>query len=146
MANDKNLLYFCDPSKNTECKKTGCYENGGPCRHTTHAEYADTTDYAFPVTRGVEWAQIVRCRDCKHYRIEICSVYGDIVAAGEDEMEYSANAILAESCKLKCTGCERTGCVYCGFGFHNEKGKTRFQRLAETHPKLYDFAMRGGMG
>lgn len=76
--------------------------------------------------------------------IEICSVYGDIVAVGEDEMEYPANAILAESCKLKCTGCERTGCVYCGFGFHNEKGKTRFQRLAETHPKLYDFAMRGG--
>ena len=66
MTNDKNLLYFCDPSKNTECRKTGCYENGGPCRHTTHAEYADTTDYAFPATQGTEWAQIVRCKDCKH--------------------------------------------------------------------------------
>lgn len=66
MANDMNLLYFCDPSKNTECRKTGCYENGGPCRHTTHAEYADTTGYAFPATQGTEWAQIVRCKDCKH--------------------------------------------------------------------------------
>lgn len=66
MANDMNLLYFCDPSKNTECKKGGCYENGGPCRYTTHAEYADTTDYVFPAMRGTEWAQIVRCKDCKH--------------------------------------------------------------------------------
>ena len=67
MANDMNLLYFCDPSKNTECRKTGCYLNGGPCRHTTHAEYADTTDYAFSATQGTEWAQIVRCKDCKWY-------------------------------------------------------------------------------
>ena len=66
MGEDKNLLYFCDPSKNTECKKGGCYLNGGPCRYTTHAEYADTTDYAFPAMRGTEWAQIVRCKDCKY--------------------------------------------------------------------------------
>lgn len=33
-------LYECDPEKNTECRKTGCYINGGECRHTTHAEYA----------------------------------------------------------------------------------------------------------
>lgn len=32
-------LYECDPEKNTECRKTGCYINGGECRHTTHAEY-----------------------------------------------------------------------------------------------------------
>jgi hypothetical protein len=33
-------LYECDPEKNTECRKTGCYINGGECRHTTHAEYS----------------------------------------------------------------------------------------------------------
>lgn len=33
-------LYDCDPEKNAECRKTGCYINGGECRHTTHAEYA----------------------------------------------------------------------------------------------------------
>lgn len=76
--------------------------------------------------------------------IEICSVYGDIVAIGEDGYEYPPNALMPENTKLKCTGCDRTGCVFCGFGFHNEKGKTRFQRLAETHPKQYEFAMRGG--
>ena len=32
-------IYECDPEKNTECNKRGCYINGGECRHTTHAEY-----------------------------------------------------------------------------------------------------------
>lgn len=32
-------LYLCDPDKNTECKKTWCYRNGGECIHTVHKEY-----------------------------------------------------------------------------------------------------------
>ena len=75
--------------------------------------------------------------------IPICSVYGDIVSVDENGIEYPPN-ILTGFGKLKCTGCDRTGCVYCGFGFHNEKGETRFQRLAKTHPKLYEFALGGG--
>lgn len=23
------MLYWCDPEKNTECRKTSCFENGG---------------------------------------------------------------------------------------------------------------------
>lgn len=34
--------------------------------------------------------------------------------------------------------------MFCGFGFHLEKGETRFQRLAKTHPQVYDYVMRGG--
>ena len=49
-----------------------------------------------------------------------------------------------EGCSLKCSGCQRTGCVFCGFGVHLEKGETRFQRLAKTHPKQYEYCMRGG--
>lgn len=75
--------------------------------------------------------------------ISICSVYGDIVSVDENGVEYPPN-LLTGFGKLKCTGCDRTGCVYCGFGFHNEKGETRFQRLARTHPKLYEFALGGG--
>lgn len=45
---------------------------------------------------------------------------------------------------MKCTGCERTGCVYCAFGAHLEKGQTRFQRLAVTHPPLYEHCIGGG--
>ena len=32
--------YQCDPEKNTDCKKTGCYERGGPCKLTLNPEYA----------------------------------------------------------------------------------------------------------
>lgn len=39
---------------------------------------------------------------------------------------------------------KRTGCVFCGFGCHLEKEPNRFQTLAQTHPQLYDFCMRGG--
>lgn len=32
-------LFLCDPEKNTECKKTGCYIHGGPCFCTNNPEY-----------------------------------------------------------------------------------------------------------
>lgn len=63
------------------------------------------------------------------YGIKIASVYGDIVG---------------EPGNLHCTGCTRTGCVFCGFGAHLEKGETRFQRLARTHPKQYEYCIGGG--
>lgn len=42
------------------------------------------------------------------------------------------------------TGRNRTGCVFCMFGCHLEKEPNRFQRLKETHPKLYDYCINGG--
>ena len=42
------------------------------------------------------------------------------------------------------TRLKHTSCIFCGFGFHNEKGETRFRRLAKTYPKQYDYCMRGG--
>ena len=42
------------------------------------------------------------------------------------------------------TGCDRTGCIFCGFGAHLEKGESRFQRLKKTHPRQYDYCMGGG--
>lgn len=52
--------------------------------------------------------------------------------------------------KYYTTGCDRTGCVFCGYGCHNEKEPNRFQRLKETHPKLWEYCMRdwnkGGLG
>ena len=74
--------------------------------------------------------------------LEIASVYGDIVTTDNDGMEY--NTLLTTCGKLKCTGCQRTGCIFCGFGVHLEKGETKFQRLAKTHPKQYDYCLNGG--
>ena len=34
------IFYKCDPNKNTECRKTGCFENGGECEMTTNEELA----------------------------------------------------------------------------------------------------------
>ena len=85
-------------------------------------------------------------QDVLHYikenNIEIASVYGDILAV--DNSGFMYDTILENTCNLKCTGCSRTGCVFCGFGVHCEKGETRFQRLAKTHPKQYEYCMRGG--
>lgn len=62
------------------------------------------------------------------YNIKIPSVYGEIVQN--------------EKGKYCTTGCDRTGCVWCCYGVHLEKEPTRFKRLKQTHPKLYDFCMR----
>lgn len=74
--------------------------------------------------------------------IEICSVYGDVVYdCDEPEQERFPDVT---TLKLKTTGCSRTGCMFCAFGAHLEKGETRFQRLARTHPKQYAFCIEGG--
>lgn len=78
----------------------------------------------------------------KTHNIEICSVYGDVVYdCDEPEQERFADAT---TLKLKTTGCHRTGCIYCPFGAHLEKGETRFQQLVRTHPKQYAFCIGGG--
>lgn len=72
----------------------------------------------------------------KQNNIKIASVYGEIV---EDE-----------NGKLRTTGCDRTGCVFCGYGCHLEKEKGKFEKLKETHPKIYEYIMKpwdeGGLG
>lgn len=72
--------------------------------------------------------------------IPIASVYGDIVASDGDN-DYAETLI---DCKLHCTGCQRTGCMFCAFGAHLEKGENRFERMKHTHPKHYEFCIGGG--
>ena len=85
-------------------------------------------------------------QDVLHYifeeGLEIASVYGDIVAVDDYGMEYEPNIMCCD--RLKCSGCSRTGCIFCGFGAHLEKGETRFQMLARTHPKQYEYCLNGG--
>lgn len=38
-------------------------------------------------------------------------------------------------------GYERTGCMFCMFGVHMEKGENRFQRMQNTHPSIYNYCM-----
>lgn len=68
-------------------------------------------------------------------KLEICSVYGDIVC---------------ENGIYRTTGVERTGCMFCAFGCHLEKEPNRFQQMQTTHPQLYDYCIKdveqGGLG
>lgn len=76
----------------------------------------------------------------KKYNIPICSVYGDVVIDYKKLGETKGQILLFETGDepLKTTGCNRTGCVLCGFGCHLEKpGEGRFEMLRETHPKFY---------
>ena len=81
--------------------------------------------------------------------IKIASVYGDIYYDIPDQLPGQSmfewvEEFAAKGCKLCTTGCNRTGCIFCGFGAHLEKGEGRFERLKRTHPKQYDFCMNGG--
>lgn len=85
-------------------------------------------------------------QDILHYikrnDIEICSVYGDLVYTDADGNELDT-ALDADQ-PLKCTGCQRTGCMFCPFGVHLEKGTTRYQRMKITHRRQYEFMLGGG--
>lgn len=82
----------------------------------------------------------------KKYNVKIPSVYGDVVYEDliEDMTQTTMEGFTNTKRKLCTTGCSRTGCIYCGFGVHLEKGETRFQKLKNTHPRLYEYCIRGG--
>lgn len=44
-------------------------------------------------------------------------------------------------CSIYDTGVKRTGCMFCMFGVHLEKEPNRFQVMARTHPKIYEYCM-----
>lgn len=52
--------------------------------------------------------------------------------------------------KIYDMGYIRTGCMFCMFGVHLEKGQNRFQRMQTTHPKQYKYCIKscedGGLG
>ena len=82
----------------------------------------------------------------KENNLPIASVYGDVVyKENPDQMrieDYGINGFGDE--KLCTTGCDRTGCIFCAFGAHLEKGESRFERLKRTHPRQYEYCIGGG--
>lgn len=91
----------------------------------------------FPQSKPLSfWTEQDILQYIKQNELTIAKVYGDIVDV--------------ESGNLKTTGCDRTGCMFCMFGCHLEKGENRFQRMKKTHPQIYDYCMKpieeGGLG
>jgi len=77
------------------------------------------------------------------YHLPIASVYGDVVPK-ENQLSF-----FEENNELTTTGCDRTGCMYCGYGCHLNNDQ-RFVRLKETHKQIYDYVFKpeseGGLG
>ena len=72
----------------------------------------------------------------KLYKLPIAECYGEIVRNNE-------------GC-LQCSGCQRTGCMFCMYGVQYEESPNRFEKMKMTHPKQYEWCMRdvdkGGLG
>jgi 3'-phosphoadenosine 5'-phosphosulfate sulfotransferase (PAPS reductase)/FAD synthetase len=86
----------------------------------------------------------------KQNNIQLAPVYGEIVR--DDETQFPGQMNMADfgifdddRPALKTTGCNRTGCVFCGFGCHRDKRPNRFELIDKvSNPKLRDYCMRGG--
>lgn len=98
-------------------------------------------DNKHPMSKPMSfWTEQDVLRFIVDHQLPYASVYGDIVAS-DGENDYDATLV---DCKLHCTGCQRTGCMFCGFGAHLEKSPNRFERMKLTHPKHYQFCIGGG--
>ena len=83
----------------------------------------------------------------------IASVYGDVVTDDEETGQMHLSDImdselfdLDRKC-LHTTGCNRTGCIACGYSQHHEntKDKSRLQQIIDfSNPKMVDWILRGG--
>jgi 3'-phosphoadenosine 5'-phosphosulfate sulfotransferase (PAPS reductase)/FAD synthetase len=96
------------------------------------------------------WTEQDNLHYIKKYDVPYCSVYGDIVIDFNDDAPVEQINVIdylgeyEPEDKLKTTGCDRTGCIFCMFGCHLEKEPNRFQRLKETHPRQYEYCIGGG--
>lgn len=92
------------------------------------------------------WTEQDILRYIKENNLSIASVYGEVVYGEKNGIQYD-NLICDCGVKLCTTGCDRTGCIFCGFGCHlyaQNGGESRFVRLKRTHSRQYDYCLNGG--
>jgi 3'-phosphoadenosine 5'-phosphosulfate sulfotransferase (PAPS reductase)/FAD synthetase len=98
----------------------------------------------FPSSKPMSfWTEQDVLRYIVDNNIAISSVYGEVVPDGDhDQITMLRN----DAGQLMCTGCSRSGCLYCAFGLGSEllSHEGRMVRLARTHPKQYAYVMGGG--
>ena len=80
-----------------------------------------------PVSRPIGfWREKDILLYIRKHKIPYASIYGDITI---------------ENGKLKTSGVDRTGCMWCLFGVHMEGENNRFQKMKVTHPKVWDYCI-----
>lgn len=96
------------------------------------------------------WTEQDVLKYIKVNNLSIASVYGDIVCKTDLPEQLSFYDIFEPDTPedlptLKCTGCERTGCIFCGYGCHHDARPNRFELLdINGNTNLRDYCMRGG--
>ena len=85
------------------------------------------------------WTEQDVLRYIYEYKLPLAAPYGEIVKTEKKgEVKYNT------------TNADRTGCMFCLFGCHLDKQPNRIQRMAKTHPTLYEYCLRdfdkGGLG
>lgn len=99
-------------------------------------------DMKLPISNPMSfWTEQDVLQYIKENNIPISSVYGEVVYKDEDGFMYQDSICGGKLCT---TGCDRTGCIFCAFGAHLEKGESRFERLKRTHPRQYEYCIGGG--
>ena len=88
------------------------------------------------------------------YNLRIASVYGRVITEDEKsgqmslflyDPEKEAGLFVPDRMKLYTTGCNRSGCLFCGFGCHLEKRPNRYELIdMVSNPKIRDYCLRGG--
>lgn len=63
---------------------------------------------------------------CRTYK-GVCSVYGAVRELPDGTLRFE--------------GEQGTGCMFCKFGVHLEKGSNRFQRMYHSHPKQWNYCI-----
>jgi len=95
-----------------------------------------------PASRPMSfWKQQDILQYLKSFDVPYCSVYGDIV---NQDNQLKLFDLSEDSERLVTTGCDRTGCMFCMFGIMSDKTPNRFQRLKNSHPKMYNYCINGG--
>lgn len=72
------------------------------------------------------WLEQDILRYLVEHSVPYCSIYGIILQVND---------------RLITTECERTGCMFCMFGVHLDRGENRFMRMQKTHPTLWQYCI-----
>lgn len=153
---DFNISHYCcgimkeKPLKDW-CKKSGKVDIVGTLAEESERRtdaWLKTGCNAFNIDKPVSkplsfWTNQDILLYIKRNNLKIADCYGDVVY-GEKNGEQYDNTLCDCGGKLCTTKCDRTGCIFCGFGAHLDKGESRFERLKRTHPRQYEYCIGGG--
>lgn len=114
-------------------------------------------DLLIPVSNPMSfWTEQDVLLYIKLNNIEIASVYGEVLEQKKDyQVETDDKDTNIDLSKLEefeldrpllyTSGCNRTGCMFCGFGLHLEKRPNRLELITQvSNPNILDYMLRGG--